>query len=72
MTIHPADHRKPAQLRNFTSAHLGKFDPALTHRRIFDNDRALFQAVFNAATAALPKARIRATKGVTAGTASLE
>ena len=26
----PADHRKPAQLGNFTSAHLGKFEAALT------------------------------------------
>ena len=26
----PADHRKPARLRNFTSAHLRKFEPALT------------------------------------------
>ena len=30
ITAQPADHRKPAQLGNFTSAHLGKFEAALT------------------------------------------
>jgi hypothetical protein len=30
ITIQPADHQKPAQLGNFTSAHLGKFESALT------------------------------------------
>lgn len=30
ITTRPADHRKLARLRNFTSAHLRKFEPALT------------------------------------------
>ena len=33
ITTWPADHRKPAQLGNFTSAHLGKFEVALTVNR---------------------------------------
>jgi hypothetical protein len=30
ITTQPADHRDAARLGNFTSAHLGKFEPALT------------------------------------------
>ena len=30
ITSQPADHRNAARLGNFTSAHLGKFEPALT------------------------------------------
>ena len=33
ITTQPADHRKPAQLGNFTSAHLGNFEAALTVQR---------------------------------------
>ena len=33
ITSQPADHRNAARLGNFTSAHLGKFEPALTRIR---------------------------------------
>jgi hypothetical protein len=36
ITIQPADHRTPAQLRNFTSALLGKFEAALTRSGLGD------------------------------------